>query len=340
MSTSTCPCDDGSDFFQEDDGNDDGSISTSGDSNSEVTSKGSSDSSSVDTLSSTLIDTSLEDDSEEAQQVRLWAEAVPIGLGLCPWAMTAQRQRRIRYRTCVDVEITDAANTVRCEAEHLVHDNPLPLHTTLVVCPNINDWNTSHDSASPNYASDENIDGAFQKFQNFVRSLNSELQQEKIPVTLVAFHPQFLQWRDLPRGMDVGSTVQAHKMCGGIFQKSTKAFEAIILETQNPVFGLRKIKVRFHETTDDGTSSSRKEQYIPVDWLVLPSETPLGEPLPDNLMHRSPYPTIHIIQDSDLGSLRARDVSRVKRKNAQRMLKLGWEGVLVKTASQSTVKSW
>jgi hypothetical protein len=55
--------------------------------------------------------------------------------------------------------------------------------------------------------------------------------------------------------------------------------------------------------------------------------TPTLLPLPDNVMHRSPYPTIHIIVNRDLASLCIRDISRVKRMNAQRMAKLGWDGV-------------
>jgi hypothetical protein len=58
----------------------------------------------------------------------------------------------------------------------------------------------------------------------------------------------------------------------------------------------------------------------------------IGPPLPDNAMHRSPHPTIHLIQNVDLGKLQARDVSRVKRKNAQSMMKLGWEGVELRIA--------
>lgn len=47
-------------------------------------------------------------------------------------------------------------------------------------------------------------------------------------------------------------------------------------------------------------------------------------------MHRSPYPLIHIIVNQDLASLCMRDVSRVKRLNAQRMAKLGWEELIDK----------
>ena len=61
----------------------------------------------------------------------------------------------------------------------------------------------------------------------------------------------------------------------------------------------------------------------PVSWLVLNGDVDEGPPLPDNIMHRSPQPTIHLIRNTDLATLKARDVSRVKRMNAQRMMQLG-----------------
>lgn len=332
--TATADNNDGSNILPEDDNStvdDDDSHSKAGKSSREISPDkcvSSVDSSLDDTdanVSTSIDEEILEDDSKEAQRLRHWTEAVPIGLGLCPWAVSSQRQRRIRYRTCTHVETVAVAATIREEARILVQENSLPLHTTLVVCPYVADWNAAtHAGASPDVSCHLPND-AFPKFQEFVRNLALEFQHENMPVTLVAFHPQFLQWRDLPPDLEVGSTVQAYRMCGGVFQKSPQPWVATILETHNPVFGLRKIKVRFHHDTPN---HSRREQYIPVDWLVLPHQSPLGDALPDNLMHRAPVPTIHIIQDSDLGSLRARDVSRIKRKNAQRMLTLGWEGVL------------
>ena len=69
------------------------------------------------------------------------------------------------------------------------------------------------------------------------------------------------------------------------------------------------------------------EQYVPIDWFVVDDGAPRGRPLPDNAMHRAPFPTIHLIRNRDLATLRMCDVSRVKRKNAVRLMKLGWEGV-------------
>jgi hypothetical protein len=179
-----------------------------------------------------------------------------------------------------------------------------------------------------------------------------------VQVTLVPFHPNFLRWRGLPKGIHIGSVVQSYKPafggCG--FQKSPHPCPATVIETKNPVFGLRKIRVRFHidprndNSNEQDDRSNRQQQrlehYVPVDWLVLDRPGAgsgdgnvghnVGDPLPDNAMHRAPYPTVHLIRNEDLGTLRARDVSRVKRKNAQKMLKLGWEGIQARWPTTSS----
>ena len=281
-----------------------------------------------------------DDDLEyPTQQVQAWTRAIPIGLGLCPWAMKAQRQNLLYYRTCTATTPSEVASLIRSEAETLCgtdNNNSSsmiePWSTTLIVCPNVAAWND------------------FEVFDDFVQSQTRELaqqqqqqQQEEIPVTLVPFHPNFLKWRGLPRGVHIGSVVQSYKGFAGGFQKSPHRFPATVLETNNPVFGLRKIKVRFHSHVDDnGGDPCRKEQYVPMDWLVLTDDNDgdldnyLGDSLPDNAMHRAPYPTVHLIRNEDLGRLRARDVSRVKRKNAQTMMNLGWEGVQRQLATRMT----
>ena len=226
-----------------------------------------------------------------AKQVRLWTNKVPIGLGFCPWAMKSQRQGLLKISTCDATCDEDVVKALLDEAKQLEG----PLATTLLVCPHVQDWKSSFE--------------AFDEFLKPLRKL-AELQH----VTLVAFHPHFLRWRALPEGVGVGTKVHAHKAIGG-FQKSQEVFEAIILETTCRAFGRRKIRVEFQ----DGT-----RQYIPTDYCRF--ATP-GDPLPDNAMHRAPYPTIHLIQNQDLASTSLRDVSRVKRKNAQRMVRLGWEGI-------------
>jgi len=262
---------------------------------------------------------------EYAAKVQSWAERVPIGLGLCPWAIKSQRQGRLKYITCEGNVPSDVAILIILEAEALCNVQPA-LTSTLIVCPHVTAWNKD-----------------FQAFDDYVRSIgeiyrcHSGIQK----VTLVPFHPEFLRWRGLPSGIKVGSVVRTHRGTVG-FQKSVHLFSATVVETGNPVFGQRRIKVRFHDDL--------KEQYVPNDWLVGPQKAStvkcsdggnclddgdlLGHPLPDNAMHRAPYPTVHLIRNEDLGSLCVRDVSRVKRKNAKRMMKLGWEGVQRKVGTE------
>jgi hypothetical protein len=266
-------------------------------------------------------------EDEYAAQVQLWTVRVPIGLGLCPWAMKSHKRGRLRYRTCEGNLPSDVAILILSEAKALclASDAP-PLSSSLIVCPHVTAWIKD-----------------FQAFDDFVRSFgtlwNEHLLKQDLQhkVTLVSFHPEFLRWRGLPKGIKIGSVVQSHKGMDG-FQKSQHVYSATVIETSNPVFGLRKIKVRFHDDL--------KEQYVPIDWFAVPQKSSvvkssggddgvlLGPPLPDNAMHRAPYPTVHLIRNEDLGTLCIRDVSRVKRKNAQRMMKLGWEGILRKAATE------
>lgn len=279
-----------------------------------------------------------EDEDKYASRVRLWTQRIPIGLGLCPWAVKSQIRGRLKFTTCKGEAPLDVGMKIISEIEALCRCEcsngdgadflpPPPLTSTLVVCPKIEAWNKD-----------------FQEFDNFVKNFGvwskENLLKEQDPdsghhhldvqqkVTLVSFHPEFLRWRGLPKGVEVGSTVKSHKgMCG--FKKSQHAFSATVVETSNSIFGLRKIKVRFHD--------DQKEQYVPTDWIGCSIEgngssdhncdVRFRDPLPDNAMHRSPYPTIHLIRNEDLGTLCMRDVSRVKRKNAQRMAKLGWQGI-------------
>ncbi|CAB9531299.1 expressed unknown protein [Seminavis robusta] len=242
-------------------------------------------------------------DTSHATLVLRWTQQIPIRLGLCPWAMKSQSLRRLRCTTCLATSPADVAKQVISEVEMLCPQygldsgTDLAWSTTLVVCPFVDAWNAE-----------------FGAFDGFVRSLSRDLQSLSLcdyddparsyellqEVTLVAFHPRFLRWRALPACVDIGSTVQSHKGMGG-FRKSTETFPATIIDTTTPVFGRRKIKIRFHHDS--------KEQYVPIDWIVFEQDQLLGEPLPDNAMHRAPYPTVHLIRNQDLASLCVRSVS-------------------------------
>jgi hypothetical protein len=254
---------------------------------------------------------------EYGVSVKNWTDKVPIGLGLCPWAIKSRNKGRLRYVTCEGTTTEAVSNRILSEADELIRLKEVPpLTTTLIVCPNISLWNKD-----------------FQAFDKFVKSFEADgifeeaHKDNHCSVTLVSFHPKFLRWHGVPLGVQVGSTVQSHKGMAG-FRKSSEVYPATILETASHMFGQRKVKVQFH--------SDQKVQYVSVDWLKVRStknaanenrDCEIGPPLPENLMHRSPYPTIHLIRNQDLGSLCARDVSRVKRLNAQKFLRLGWEGI-------------
>lgn len=239
---------------------------------------------------------------EYAARVQSWSDRVPIGFGLCPWAGTARSRGCLRYVTCDGDVPVDVATCMLKEAELLTSVDVAPLSTTLIVCPHVTAWKD------------------FNVFDDWVRSGSNERFQEGIlgeAITLVAFHPEFLRWYGLPEDVEVGSVVQSHWV-GMAGSKSADTLSATILETRSPIFGMHKLKVRFHG--DIG------EQYVPIDWFA-DSAGGARAPLPENAMHRAPHPTVHLIRNEDLKTLCIRDISRVKRQNATRMMKLGWEGV-------------
>lgn len=242
-----------------------------------------------------------------------WTLSVPIGLGLCPWAIKSHNRERLKIISCSSDNSTDVATMVENEISILTSMNQvLPLSTVLIVCPHIEGWNE------------------FQVFDEFVKCKIRQFVSDELldRVTLVAFHPQFLKWHALPPGIYLGSTVKSYWGRAGQ-NKSTRRAPATIIEMKNRAFGLRKVKVRFEEEIDGG----RREQYVPTDWIVASDCKDAKEsniirpPLPDNSMYQSPYPTIHVINTQDLATLCVSDVSRVKRLNASKMAKLGWEGV-------------
>ena len=264
-----------------------------------------------------------DNENEYEREVRAWVLKVPIGLGLCPWAGTSAKRGLLRIASCESDTPAEVTQALRNEIRLLIEaETPRPsLSTTLLVCPCVKTWME------------------FQPFDDFIRTQPSEMMDQ---VTLVAFHPKFMRWHALPDGIGIGSTVQSH---WGIFgKKSAHTSTATIVETTNKAFGLRKVKVRFHDVDllCGGVNNRNQEQFVPADWIdfstnmdcaLLSSSSSSTTAtlkqlqLPDNIMHRSPYPTIHIIVNQDLALLCIRDVSRVKRLNSQRMAKIGWEGL-------------
>ena len=324
---------------------------------------------------------------QHAAEVEEWALRIPIGLGLCPWAGKSHNSGALRVVTCEGTSPAEVAKTMRREISVYADADEgrggergakrasrlPPWSTTLVVCPHVAPWNDDFAPFDAFVQADlrHHLLDALATSTSTSSSGENDILEH---VTLVAFHPRFLRWYDLPQDADVGSTVLAHH--GYLGQKSSEAMLATIVEVNNPAFGKRKVKVRFHDSEEEDVVSSptggdgsnkgrnpRREQFIPTDWIVdvvadrdeegegerstatlSPRPQPPPRPsLPDNVMHRSPHPTIHIIRNTDLTSMALRDVSRVKRKNARRMAKLGWKGaqerVMYATADKSAGKA-
>ncbi len=285
-------------------------------------------------------------------EVKKWTERVPIGMGLCHWAVKSNNMKRIKYALCDSSTASGVTSFVIQEAQLLCNnfDNTKPaprwrdngngkytsLRTTLIVCPNVTEW-TSDFSAFEKYLKGcSNYTCSVERNENYEETQNTETTHTTdilSQVTLVPFHPKFLRWRGLPEGITVGSKAKCHRSQFGTNVKSSELYAATILEVNSRPFGRRRVKVRWEDETLDTIDATtklrnrRNEQYIPIDWVVheiRKEQSISGEErmeLPDNMMHRSPYPTIHVIDNRDLYSLCVRDISRLKRRNAQLMVR-------------------
>mmetsp|Transcript_15286 Transcript_15286/g.32069 ORF Transcript_15286/g.32069 Transcript_15286/m.32069 type:complete len:353 (-) Transcript_15286:102-1160(-) len=292
-------------------------------------------------------------------EVKKWTERVPIGMGLCPWAVKSNNLKRITYSLCESASPSEVASFVVQEAELLCSnfDNTqhlkmeggkgkcTSLRTTLIVCSNVKEWIYDF-LAFENYLKDFPKNACpLEQTENYkgrhttASPQNNRGKETDIlsRVTLVPFHPKFLRWRGLPEGVAVGSKVKCHRSQFGTNEKSSELYAATILEVNSRPFGRRRVKVRWIDDHEDETlasidaktkmSNRRNEQYIPTDWVVHETQKEQSisrnerMELPDNMMHRAPYPTIHVIDNRDLYSLCVRDISRLKRKNAQLMVR-------------------
>ena len=269
-----------------------------------------------------------------ATRTRAWTQQVPIGLGLCPWAVRSQATGRLHYVVCQATQPEHVVQTLQEEALKLVvmeegnasgggntnkEETSYWWKTTLLICPHVSSWQNN-----------------FELFDEFIKT-QQQLWKEREEayddsntssaaaattflssnITMVAFHPLFLRWRGLPAGTTEGDTLLCRR------PKEWNPCPATLMEECTTPFGRRKVKVHFHG--DDAT----RECYVdPKDCQVLVSDDATQERpvLPDNAMHRSPYPTIHLIRNQDLSRLSLPDISRVKRKNMQLMARLGWVG--------------
>lgn len=267
--------------------------------------------------------------------VRDWTEKVPIGMNLCPWAKLSQREGRIRYLPCAESVNTpqQASEVIWEEIDKLrgTRGSLPPWSTTLVICPHVKAWKTDYEAFEAfvtrfGTQGNEGLTVASPHDQQGPAAVDNDSIGA---ITLVPFHPHFVRWRGLPETISTGSSVLCHRGLAG-FSKSPEAYPATVVDLRPPGFGRRRIRVRFHETPQ-GQRSGTAEQCVPVDWVVLDSEgsssnessdTNLSQrrpPLPDNNMHRSPYPVVHILRNEDLAAPTIHEISRLKRRNARRM---------------------
>jgi len=283
-------------------------------------------------------------DEEEVYSSRVqdWTEKVPIGLNLCPWAKLSHKEGRIKYVTCHKNVQTpqQASSIIWTEIEKLLgefnnnnNSNACPHHqqtlslppwsTSLVICPHVQAWRTDF-KAFESFVKNFGSDSSTESYETTTVE-KSAAHQRSSAIALVPFHPLFLRWRGLPETISQGSTIRCHRGLVG-FSKSPDAHPATVVDLRPQGFGRRRIKVRFHDSKNDSkTNNGKAVQCIPVDWVVVDDEIENSEkghqrpPLPDNAMHRSPYPVVHILRNKDLEALSIHDISRLKRRNAKRM---------------------
>ena len=193
-------------------------------------------------------------DNHYSTETHEWVLRMPIGLGLCPWAIKSNNKGLLNIITCTSDTASDVTDIVKREIESLTKEEGTPpLSTSLIVCPYVKEWKE------------------FKAFDEYIKSgIKDQLKNDTLleDATLVAFHPKFCRWYGLPPNIGIGSLVQSHY--GIIGQKSKQTATATIIETNNKAFGLRKVKVRFHDNTaQEEGSIDRLEQYVPTDWLDL-----------------------------------------------------------------------
>jgi hypothetical protein len=226
------------------------------------------------------INININQDDQYCTETRNWTECVPIGLRFCPWAITSKRQNRIKYISCLATDPLDVFDFIINEIKILCFEElsssssssspPLPLSTTLIICPFIEEWNNDftvfdnfvkkfwkeQNRGEPKYGhhdvlqvpnnDNDNDNSRDDEINNERKELMLFFQQLQNQITLVSFHPKFARWRGLPYNIKVGSIVQCRQGMSG-FIKSQEIYSAKILETSNSIFGQRRIKVQFLE---------------------------------------------------------------------------------------------
>lgn len=238
-----------------------------------------------------------------ASALQSWTSDFVVKNGLCPWAALSLSRGLVRFLTAPAETPVDAARFVCAEAVRL-SDSRAELATTLVACPHV-----------PTFHS-------FPVFERWASSQARRLRAHQVKVSLVVFHPEFQRWGG--QLLRVGQTVRAHfERSGGGRSETTEVAE--VFETDEAKVGVRRVGVRFLE---DGA-----EQWVPIEWicsapssrnLTRSSEEDGDNFLPDNKMHRTGIPTVHLIRAEDLKRVREGEggyerVQEVLLRNARKM---------------------
>lgn len=245
-----------------------------------------------------------------------WTNSVIVGLGLCPWATRAMDERRLRCVTCPADTPAAVECFIREEARRLCVEGVQPLSNTLIICPNVEAWK--------DFAAFEDW-VAWQQQGLVDDAAASQLRPEDHASLerchLVTFHPKFARWHGFPPDVDpIGTRIHSyyHEEDG---QRSCETWPATVIEDDAEVVGVRRLGVEFQ----DGP-----EEIVPLEWTV--QEGSRGPLLPDNAMHRAPFPTLHLIRRADTDSLQQDSggldaIWEMASRNSQHMAKIGWEGV-------------
>lgn len=254
-----------------------------------------------------------------ASAVAAWADSFVIAKTLCPWAARSKRKGELFLVSSEASTEDEAFNDVHTAAKVLLAHNLHGAKSSSFLGTTLVAFESQSSSA---WAAD------FGAFDAFVRRA-----QVLIPGTsLVAFHPEFNRWRDLP--LVVGDEVQAHRLGTYVDQEAYEAAElaaqqrnddkgvdvdciyrrtednwpAIVVGVDESIFGVRSARLRFlvsPEYYDDDAGDGDEDGYdaeetVPIDWIVNRPGFDDSLLLADNKLNRSPVPVVHILRSDVL----------------------------------------
>lgn len=250
----------------------------------------------------------------DRSSVQDWLDGVVLKHGLCPWAPLSLQNDGLRIVTSHASDEAAVFEDIVDESERLFRADAPSLSTTLLACPDVEGWRDD-----------------FEAFDRFVSTAEAALRDGPMGLSLVAFHPSFARWQQLPQEVlasleegalsgegggaggvaeggaaaGAGAEVWAHfeeEYAAGrqvLHRRSAAAERAVVLGADEASVGVRKVAIRFC----DGT-----EQLLPIEWVVAtataeasPPRAPAARPrLADNWLQQCPVPTVHLLRGDEL----------------------------------------